>query len=78
MGRIEAQLISAQGYEIRQTVDSAYERIVQAMFEALQQMAKMDGTEAKDADDKGVLNYHVIMIGASHPNTFTPGPDRRR
>jgi hypothetical protein len=33
------------------------------MFEALQQMAKMDGGEGKDPDDKGVLNYHVIMIG---------------
>ncbi|ELU38817.1 exocyst protein [Rhizoctonia solani AG-1 IA] len=63
VGRIEAQLVGAQGYEIRKIVDAAYERIVQAMFEALQQMAKMDGTEAKDPDDKGVLNYHVIMIG---------------
>ncbi|KAF8755980.1 Exocyst complex component SEC3 N-terminal PIP2 binding PH [Rhizoctonia solani] len=62
VGRIEAQLVGAQGYEIRKIVDAAYERIVQAMFEALQQMAKMDGTEAKDPDDKGVLNYHVIMI----------------
>lgn len=26
-------------------------------------MAKMDGGEGKDPDDKGVLNYHVIMIG---------------
>ncbi|CAE6460065.1 unnamed protein product [Rhizoctonia solani] len=66
VGRIEAQLVSAQGYEIRRTVDAAYERIVQAMFEALQQMAKMDGTEAKDPDDKGVLNYHVIMIENMH------------
>ncbi|CAE6412634.1 unnamed protein product [Rhizoctonia solani] len=66
VGRIEAQLVSAQGYEIRKTVDAAYERIVQAMFEALQQMAKMDGTEAKDPDDKGMLNYHVIMIENMH------------
>ncbi|CAE6462215.1 unnamed protein product [Rhizoctonia solani] len=66
VGRIESQLISAQSYEIRKTVDGAYERIVQAMFEALQQMAKMDGTEAKDPDDKGILNYHVIMIENMH------------
>ncbi|CAE6420393.1 unnamed protein product [Rhizoctonia solani] len=66
VGRIEPQLVSAQAYEIRKTVDGAYERIVQAMFEALQQMAKMDGTEAKDPDDKGVLNYHVIMIENMH------------
>ncbi|KAG8712989.1 hypothetical protein FRC11_013627, partial [Ceratobasidium sp. 423] len=66
VGRIEPQLVGAQAYEIRKTVDGAYERIVQAMFEALQQMAKMDGTEAKDPDDKGVLNYHVIMIENMH------------
>ncbi|KAJ1301562.1 hypothetical protein OPQ81_008810 [Rhizoctonia solani] len=66
VGRIEPQIVSAQAYEIRRTVDGAYERIVQAMFEALQQMAKMDGTEAKDPDDKGVLNYHVIMIENMH------------
>ncbi|KAH7334433.1 exocyst complex component Sec3-domain-containing protein [Rhizoctonia solani] len=66
VGRIEPQLVNAQTYEIRKTVDGAYERIVQAMFEALQQMAKMDGTEAKDPDDKGLLNYHVIMIENMH------------
>ncbi|EUC63920.1 exocyst complex component Sec3 [Rhizoctonia solani AG-3 Rhs1AP] len=66
VGRIEPQLVSAQTYEIRKTVDGSYERIVQAMFEALQQMAKMDGTETKDPDDKGVLNYHVIMIENMH------------
>ncbi|KAG8738462.1 hypothetical protein FRC10_006808 [Ceratobasidium sp. 414] len=68
VGRIEAQLTSADGLEIRRTVDSSYERIVQAMFEALQQMAKMDGGDGKDKDpdDKGVLNYHVIMIENMH------------
>ncbi|KAG8792705.1 hypothetical protein FRC12_005162 [Ceratobasidium sp. 428] len=68
LGRIEAQLVNAQGSEIRQTVDTSYERIVQAMFEALQQMAKMDGADGKDKDldDKGILNYHVIMIENMH------------
>lgn len=66
VGRVEVQLTGAQGFEIRRTVDAAYERIVQAMFEALQQMAKMDGGEGKDPDDKGVLNYHVIMIENMH------------
>ncbi|KAG9118905.1 hypothetical protein FRC07_006334 [Ceratobasidium sp. 392] len=68
VGRIEAQLANAHDLEIRRTVDASYERIVQAMFEALQQMAKMDGTDGKDKDpdDKGVLNYHVIMIENMH------------
>ncbi|KAG8715818.1 hypothetical protein FRC08_010143 [Ceratobasidium sp. 394] len=68
VGRIEAQLVSTSGLEIRRTVDTSYERIVQAMFEALQQMAKMDGGDGKDKDpdDKGVLNYHVIMIENMH------------
>jgi hypothetical protein len=72
VGRIEAQLVGAHALEIRRTVDGAYERIVQAMFEALQQMAKMDGSETKDPDDKGVLNYHVIMIGVSFPARSKP------
>lgn len=40
------------------------------MFESLQQMAKMldtqdkqDGGESKE--DKGVLNFHIILIGSS-------------
>jgi len=43
------------------SVDAAYERIVDTMFESLKQMAKMDG----EGEDKGQLNYHVILIGAS-------------
>lgn len=62
-GRIENQLIGADGLEVRGNVDAANERIVQAMFECLQQMAKMDGGEGQAAEDKGQLNYHVIMIG---------------
>ena len=45
--------------EIRQIVDGSYDKIVQAMFAALKQMAKMDG----EGEDKGQLNYHVIIIG---------------
>ena len=40
-------------------MDAGYDRIVQAMFDALKQMAKMDG----EGEDKGQLNYHVIIIG---------------
>ena len=46
-------------FEIRQSVDSAYEKIVQTMFGSLKHMAKMNGED----EDKGQLNYHVILIG---------------
>lgn len=59
VGRVETQLIGADTLEMRQVVDASYDRIVQAMFAALKQMAKMDG----EGEDKGQLNYHVILIG---------------
>lgn len=59
VGRVENQLIGADGLEIRANVDLAYEKIVNTMFDSLKQMAKMDG----EGDDKGQLNYHVILIG---------------
>lgn len=52
-------MIGTDGLEIRQSVDAAYDRIVKAMFESLKRMAKMDG----EGEDKGQLNYHVILIG---------------
>ncbi|KAA1467891.1 exocyst complex component sec3 subunit [Dentipellis sp. KUC8613] len=60
--RVESQLIGADTLEIRQNVDMAYERIVQTMFDSLKQMAKMDG----EGEDKGQLNYHVILIENMH------------
>ncbi|KAJ7169718.1 exocyst complex component sec3 subunit [Mycena filopes] len=62
IGQVESQLIGADALEIRATVDAAYERIVQSMFESLKQMAKMDG----EGEDKGQLNYHVILIENMH------------
>ena len=59
LGRVENQLIGADGLEIRTTVNEAYDKIVQSMFDCLKQMAKMDG----EGEDKGQLNYHVILIG---------------
>ncbi|KAF5375148.1 hypothetical protein D9758_000450 [Tetrapyrgos nigripes] len=62
ISRVEAQLLSADGLEIRMSVDAAYERIVDTMFESLKQMAKMDG----EGEDKGQLNYHVIVTENMH------------
>ncbi|KAG5636373.1 hypothetical protein H0H81_008291 [Sphagnurus paluster] len=62
VGRVENQLVGADGLEIRISVDSAYERIVQSIFDSLKQMAKMDG----EGEDKGQLNYHVILIENMH------------
>jgi hypothetical protein len=36
---------------------------VTSVFGTLQQIAKMDRADAQAAEDKGQLNYHVIMIG---------------
>lgn len=58
---MEAQLIGVDGLEIRTIVDTAYEKIVQTIFDSLKHMAKMDG----EGEDKGQLNYHVILIGES-------------
>ena len=60
VSRIESQLSGADGLEIRSNVDAAYDRIVQAMFDVLRQIAKLDGDQN---EDKGILNYHVILIG---------------
>lgn len=59
ISRVENQLIGADDLEVRTSVDEAYEKIVQTMFDSLKQMAKMDG----EGEDKGQLNYHVILIG---------------
>jgi len=56
---VESQLVGADALEIRGNVDAAYERIVQSMFDCLKQMAKLDGEQG---EDKGQLNYHVILI----------------
>lgn len=60
VNRVEVQLVGADDMEVRGNVDAAYERIVQAMFDCLKQMAKMEGEQG---EDKGQLNYHVILIG---------------
>ena len=59
--------------EIRQSVDGAYDRIVQTMFDSLKHMAKIGG----DEEDKGQLNYHVILVGKSDfsPNCHTINED---
>ncbi|KZT54682.1 hypothetical protein CALCODRAFT_377065 [Calocera cornea HHB12733] len=62
VSKIEAQLVGSDGMEIRNKVDDSYERLVTAMFDCLQQMAKLDGGDSQSAEDKGQLNYHVIMI----------------
>ncbi|KAJ3511244.1 hypothetical protein NMY22_g15712 [Coprinellus aureogranulatus] len=60
--QVENQLVGAEGLEVRSLVDAAYERIVKGMFDALKHMAKMEG----EGEDKGQLNYHVILIENMH------------
>lgn len=60
---MEAQLADADSLPIRTKVNSIYERLVDASFNSLQQIAKLDRGDAQATEDKGQLNYHVIMIG---------------
>ncbi|KAF9479714.1 exocyst complex component, sec3 subunit [Pholiota conissans] len=60
--RVESQLVGANNLEIRTSVDAAYEKIVQSMFDSLKQIAKLEG----EGEDKGQLNYHVILIENMH------------
>ncbi|PPQ67093.1 hypothetical protein CVT25_005694 [Psilocybe cyanescens] len=64
--RIENQLVGASNLEIRTNVDSAYEKIVQSMFDSLKQIAKLEG----EGEDKGQLNYHVILIVTENMHYF--------
>jgi len=61
--KVDGQLVGLEALECRNTIDTAYDSIIQAMFDSLQQMAKMDGAEAQASEDKGMLNYHVTFIG---------------
>lgn len=69
LARVESQLVGTDGMEIRSIVNEAYDKIVQSMFDCLKQMAKMDG----EGEDKGQLNYHVILIGRI---LLVPLPDK--
>lgn len=64
---MESQLEGASALRIRDVIDSNYERIVATIFDALQQMAKMDRDGSTVEDNKDQLNYHVIIIGPSRP-----------
>ncbi|KAF8846217.1 hypothetical protein BDN67DRAFT_960913 [Paxillus ammoniavirescens] len=62
VSRVEQQLVGADGLEVRANVDLAYEKIVHSMFECLKHMATLDG----DGEDKGQLNYHVLLVENMH------------
>lgn len=61
--RIESQMENTDGLAVRETINSAYSKLVTAILAALQAMAKMDRADGLAAEDKGQLNYHVIMLG---------------
>jgi hypothetical protein len=62
--RIEQQLIGAEDSSTRDVANAAYEQVLNTMLDTLQQMAKLDRTDMTGTgDDKGQLNYFIIMIG---------------
>lgn len=64
MAHVEAQVDGEM--LVRAKIDAAYERVVGAIFASVTQIAKTDRAEGQAAEDKGQLNYHVIMIGEYH------------
>ncbi|GAA5904040.1 uncharacterized protein JCM6883_002064 [Sporobolomyces salmoneus] len=68
VARVESQLEGCEKLDVRNVVNSQYERIVATMFDCLQQMAKMDGEGQGQAPGEGKdqLNYHVILIENMH------------
>lgn len=61
---IESQLVGCEDLDVRRTADVAYERIANSIFDTLTRMAKADHSDAiGGTEDKGQLNYFVIMIG---------------
>jgi hypothetical protein len=67
---MEAQVEGNNDLDIRRRVNDGYEKIVTAIFASLTHLAKMDKGEGQAAEDKGQLNYHVIMIGTLLPAAF--------
>ncbi|BGP46275.1 hypothetical protein JCM10450v2_002117 [Rhodotorula kratochvilovae] len=67
VARVESQLDGADALNIRSVINAQYERIVAAIFDCLQQMAKMGGEgQGGQGEDKDQLNYHVILIENMH------------
>lgn len=62
---MEAQLEGAEELPIREKVNEIYDKVANAIFGTLSQIAKTDRGDGQAAEDKGQLNYHVIMIGQS-------------
>jgi hypothetical protein len=62
---LETMLASADGLEIRETVNQAYGRINKAMFESLKVIARENPsaqTAGTDPEDKEALNYQILLI----------------
>lgn len=55
----------ADDLPIRDKANEIYDKVVNAIFGSLTQIAKTDRGDGQAAEDKGQLNYHVIMIGES-------------
>ncbi|WVQ80381.1 hypothetical protein IAT38_002486 [Cryptococcus sp. DSM 104549] len=64
--RVESQMEGYDDLPIRGRVNSIYEKVVNSVFGSLQQLAKMDRADGQANEDKGQLNYHVIMIENMH------------
>lgn len=61
--RIESQLGTAEGLDIRKRVNDAYEQVVASVLGSLQYVSKLVGSEISSGEGKDQLYFHVVMIG---------------
>jgi len=66
---LETMLASAEGLDIRETVNNAYARLNKTMFESLKVIARENpsaatnsGATMGDPEDKEALNYQILLI----------------
>ncbi|OWZ79276.1 exocyst protein [Cryptococcus neoformans Bt85] len=64
--RVEQQMDGNGDLPIRVKVNEAYEKVMTSVYGSLEQLAKMERAETQANEDKGQLNYHVIMIENLH------------
>jgi hypothetical protein len=76
--KMEVQLDGADGLPIREKANAIYDKVGDAIFGTLSQIAKTDRGDGQAAEDKGQLNYHVIMIGKTYPITHSLRTDWSR
>ncbi len=65
--QVEQQLTDCDELPVRTLANQEYNRIVTVIFDTVEHIAKTDRTDA--GEEKGQLNYHIIIIGKKRSNS---------